>query len=102
MLAADVVTMLMLADQAGSSADGSTPDGSNDDRLSWGMDDLLAHRAVVHQATGMVAAQIDRPLDHALVRLRAYSFANGMEIDDVAEQVVSRRLRFDPDPSGES
>jgi hypothetical protein len=57
-------------------------------------------RYVVHQASGMVAAQLDVTIGQALVRLRAYAFGNGRTITDVARDVVERRLRFDAD-SGE-
>ncbi|HUR23783.1 MAG TPA: GAF and ANTAR domain-containing protein [Acidimicrobiales bacterium] len=50
---------------------------------------------VVHQASGMVAAQIDVSVAQALIRLRAYAFGNGRSLTQVAEDVVCRRLRFD-------
>ncbi|HET7846602.1 MAG TPA: GAF and ANTAR domain-containing protein [Acidimicrobiia bacterium] len=51
---------------------------------------------VVHQATGMVAAQLDVSVGVALVRLRAYAFANDQLLVDVAREVVDRKLRFEP------
>ena len=53
-----------------------------------------ALRFVVHQATGMVAAQLGVGVDEALVRLRAYAFSRDMLITDVAEDVVARRVRL--------
>lgn len=53
-----------------------------------------ALRFVVHQATGMVAAQLDVTVAEALVRLRAYAFAHDQLIVDVAEDVVARRTRL--------
>lgn len=50
---------------------------------------------VVHQATGMVAAQLDVPLNQALIRLRGHAFGNDRSLTDVARDVVARRLRFD-------
>lgn len=50
---------------------------------------------VVHQASGMVAAQLDAPVGQALVRLRAHAFGNDRALTDVARDVVDRRLRFD-------
>ncbi|HZQ26744.1 MAG TPA: GAF and ANTAR domain-containing protein [Acidimicrobiales bacterium] len=50
---------------------------------------------VVHQASGMVAAQLDIGVGQSLVRLRAYSFANNRPLAQVARDVVARRLRFD-------
>ena len=55
---------------------------------------------VVHQASGMVAAQLDVPVGQALLRLRAHAFGNDRALTDVARDVVERRLRFDA-PSGE-
>ncbi len=60
---------------------------------------------LVHQASGMVAAQLGVGVGHALIRLRAYAFGNGRGLTDIARDVVDRRLRFDaqsgqkdPDP----
>ncbi len=55
---------------------------------------------VVHQASGMVAAQLEISVGQALVRLRAYAFGNDLHLVEVAEFVVARTLRFD-DHSGE-
>ena len=54
-------------------------------------------RYVVHQATGMVAAQLDVPVGDALVRLRAHAFRTDRLLTDVAGDVVARRLRFSED-----
>ena len=50
---------------------------------------------VVHQATGMVAAQLGVGVGHALIRLRAHAFGNDRRLADVARDVVGLRLRFD-------
>jgi hypothetical protein len=52
---------------------------------------------VVHQASGMVAAQLDITVGQALIRLRAHAFGNGRRLGEVAGDVVARKLRFDPD-----
>jgi GAF domain-containing protein len=57
-------------------------------------------RFVVHQASGMVAVQLGVGVGEALIRLRAYSFANDRPIADVAEAIVTRRLRLDDHPPG--
>lgn len=49
---------------------------------------------VVHQATGMVAAQLAISVAEALIRLQEYSFANDRSLADVARDVVVRSLRF--------
>jgi hypothetical protein len=50
---------------------------------------------VVHQASGMVAAQLSVTVGEAMIRLRAYVFARGLTLTEVAEAIVARRLRFD-------
>jgi len=52
-------------------------------------------RIVVHQATGMIAAQLDATPADALARLRATAFQSGRSIYDIAQDVVERRVRFD-------
>lgn len=53
------------------------------------------HWAEVHQATGIVAVQLDVGLDEAFVRLRAHAFANGRPLRAVARDVVAHRLRLE-------
>ena len=68
---------------------------------SGGLDlpELLAaadmDRLVIHQATGMIAGQLDETMSNALARLRAAAFASGRPIYDIAQDVVERRIRFD-------
>jgi GAF domain len=56
---------------------------------------LGADRIVIHQATGMIAAQLDDATANALARLRAAAFASGRSMYDIAQDVVERRVRFD-------
>jgi hypothetical protein len=49
---------------------------------------------VVHQAAGMVSEQLHVTLAVALIRVRAYAFANELGLSEVAHDVVARRLRF--------
>ena len=58
-------------------------------------------QSVVHQAAGMVSVQLDVGIPQAFIRLRAYAFANGRPLAEVASGVVARRLRFG-DAEGES
>jgi hypothetical protein len=81
---ADLVTQLVLVMQS----DAAT------EFVAWALD-VSDHRAVVHQATGMIAVQIDGDVEEALVRLRAHSFAADRPIREVAEDVVTGQLRFD-------
>jgi hypothetical protein len=88
---ADIALHLLLDSSAGiSGSDGYRPlDGQSDGR------------AEVYQATGMISVQLGVSLEDAFVRLRARAFAVGTPLDDVAGDVVSRKLRFDPDPDPE-
>jgi hypothetical protein len=61
---------------------------------------LFSHRAVVHQATGMISAQLNVPVADAFLRLRARAYAGELSLDGLAAEVVARRLRFD-DGDGE-
>lgn len=67
-------------------------DGEISDDLARGAD--LQDR--VHQATGMVAAQLEISVTHALRVLHAHARAEGSRLQEVATEVVARRLRFDP------
>ncbi len=51
-------------------------------------------RAEIHQATGMVMAQLGISAQDAFARLRAYAFAEQRPLGEVAHEVVSRRLRL--------
>ncbi len=51
-------------------------------------------RAPVHQASGMLSARYDIGVGEALLRLRAYAFAAERPINDVARDVVARRLNI--------
>jgi hypothetical protein len=55
---------------------------------------------VVHQAAGMVAAQLGVSVREALVRLRAYAFGNDRSLTQVGKEVVDRQLRFDAASGG--
>jgi GAF domain-containing protein len=58
------------------------------------LDHSLYGRVEVHQATGMVLAQLGVSATDALARMRAYAFVEQRLLSDVAHDVVSRRLRF--------
>lgn len=81
LILADVATMHLIDLQA---------EGS----LHWPLSDRFAERARVHQATGMVAAQLGSDMTTALARLRGHAFASDVDIFQVAEEVISRRLRL--------
>ena len=51
-------------------------------------------RSRVHQATGMVMAQVRVTPEDALALLRGHAYALATDINDVAERVVARRINF--------
>ena len=51
----------------------------------------------VHQATGMIMAQMGTTAQEAYVRMQAFAYGNGRLLADVANAVVERQLRFDDD-----
>ncbi|WP_435737653.1 ANTAR domain-containing protein [Cellulosimicrobium sp. PMB13] len=51
-------------------------------------------RARVHQATGMVVAQLGLSAEDALVLLRAHAFADGTTLEELASVVLARRFDF--------
>ena len=53
-----------------------------------------AARAEVHQATGMVIAQMNLAPDDALAVLKAHAYALGTTLAEVASRVVRRELEF--------
>jgi hypothetical protein len=85
---ADVVAEALLTMQSDASP------GLLADQLEAG----VSFQYVVHQASGMVAAQLEVGVGEALARLRAYAFANSRTLNEVARQVVARSLRFADDP----
>lgn len=56
---------------------------------------LVDIQAEVHQATGMVAVDIQVSLAEALLRIRGYAFAHHMTLTGVAKEIIERRLRLD-------
>lgn len=53
-------------------------------------------RVRVHQATGMVVAQLRLAPDDALAVLKAHAYAGDTTLADVADRVLDRTLRFHP------
>ena len=71
--------------------------------LAEGLAEVVAYRAEIHQASGMVAVQLQIPVAEALVRIRAHAFAMNQQIGVVAGDIVGRLLRLadDRDEHGE-
>lgn len=53
---------------------------------------LSPGREQVHQATGMLIAAFGISAEEALARLRGYAFVTDRSLDDVAQDIVTRRL----------
>ena len=87
---ADALVMAGVAARAVIAMQAQAPPGALAAELEAGSD----FHMVVHQATGMVAAQLDVSLAEALVRLRAHAFGHDRRLTDVAQDVVARKLRF--------
>jgi hypothetical protein len=85
---ADVVAQAVLVLQA------NAPEG----QLAAELEATGNFQYVVHQASGMIAAQLDVTLAQAMIRLRAHAFGNGRPLVEVAGDVVGRRLRLGAGP----
>ncbi|HEV7951371.1 MAG TPA: GAF and ANTAR domain-containing protein [Glaciihabitans sp.] len=55
-------------------------------------------RRIVHQATGMVVAQLGTTTEDAYLILQARAFADSRPMRDIATDVIERRLRFTDPP----
>jgi hypothetical protein len=83
---AELALRLLLDEQAGL----STAGGIAEDVLSL-------HNPQMHQATGMVAAQLGVGMADAFAHLRARAFAEQTPLSDLAADLVARRRRFERD-----
>ena len=83
---ADVAMTVLVDGQAGAAAG----------RLAGGMDKVFENRAELHQAQGMVMVQMGISLSEALALMRAHAYANDVDINDLARDIVARRVRLDP------
>jgi len=57
-------------------------------------DDDPRPRAIIHQATGMVLAQLDVTPDEALLLLRGRAFADGQKLREIARDVIDGKIDF--------
>lgn len=87
---ADAVTLGVIATHLLLELEASAEPGSFPSRLT----DVIDHRAHVHQATGMVSAQLEVDMATALSRLRAFAWSHDRPIGDVAKDVVDEHIRF--------
>jgi hypothetical protein len=86
---AEVAVEVLLDGQA-SSGQGRVPDG---------LDQAIGSHSVVYQAQGMVMVDLGVSLGDAMARLRAHAFGRDRPLHLVAADVVSGRLRLEPDRS---
>ncbi len=81
---ADVTARWVLDAQAGA------PSGVVAEQLEAGADFHFA----VHNAAGIVSVQEGITVTDALIRLRAFAYSHDQLLDDVAQDVIARRLRL--------
>lgn len=62
-----------------------------------GLGGVFDHGAELFQAQGMVMIQLGIPLTEALVRIRAFAYAEGRPLSEVAADIVARRLHLGRD-----
>ena len=86
LVVARVITAALLAD-------GPTQQDVGHGR--WG------ERAEVHQATGMVVAQLGVPEADALALLRAHAYSHDQSVGTTAHAVVAREVTFSASPDQE-
>jgi hypothetical protein len=95
LILADIATVL-LVDAEVRPADNPQPDAPRAGQSP----DLASHQAEIAQATGMLTEQLGVGIAEAFARLRAYAYAQDRRLSDIAHDIVTRRLRLDPDPPG--
>lgn len=78
---AEIATWILLEMQAGAAPG----------ELGEGLDAEWHHRAVVHQATGIISVRLDIPLAEALVRIRAAAFAEEGTAPGLSAEIVAGR-----------
>jgi hypothetical protein len=69
-------------------------DAISDDGLSG--ETTTFSRRLIHQATGMVLAQIGTTAEDAHLIIQARAFAENRPMREVAQDVIDRRIRFSP------
>jgi hypothetical protein len=89
---AEVATALSITDVATSALLAASVSGPEGEISEAWLTDLTLDRAVVHQATGMVSAEFEVPVDQALALLRGYAFGVGRLLGEVSTDLVAGRL----------
>ncbi|MCW2778044.1 MAG: hypothetical protein JWN17_1769 [Frankiales bacterium] len=87
LLTADVAALALLELREGKDLLRQAEDGAGEGAMT-------AFRYQVHGAAGMVKVQLGSTIEHALMHLRAFAFAEDRSIDDIAKDVLEGRLSF--------
>jgi hypothetical protein len=87
LLVADITVEVLLDRQEDATRRGD-PDGLVAD---------VGNRAQLFQAQGMVMVQLGVSLAVAMTRIRAHAFAENRRLDEIARDIVNRRLTLEPD-----
>lgn len=93
---ADALVMADVAAQALLLVQSNAPAGA----LAADLEEGSNFQHVVHQASGMVAVQLDVNVAQALIRLRGRAFGDGRPLKDIAVDVVARKLRLGDEGEG--
>jgi hypothetical protein len=89
---AEIPAALMAADAAALALLYLDVDG--EDAFRDDLDSGASYQLQVHQATGMIMAQVKVTIDQAFLLLRARAFADCRPLSALATDVVARRVRF--------
>jgi hypothetical protein len=89
--ASDAITLALMRVQAHAE---ETAARSGDELASW-LNAAESGHEEVHYATGMLMVQLGVDSQHALARLRAHAYAEGMTVTEAAREVLARRVEFD-------
>jgi hypothetical protein len=89
--AGDAITLALMHVQSQAE---DTDARSGDDLTSW-LEGAESGHEEVHYATGMLMVELGVDPQHALARLRAYAYAQGVTVTEAAREVLARRVEFD-------
>ena len=89
LVVAEAITLTLLQAQYWEAASGTEDSGM--------VATAVGYHAQVHQATGMVSAQLEISTDEAFVRLQAYAYRQGRSLHEIGADLVVGRLTFPED-----
>ena len=73
------------------------PHLTEDGQSAGGLESMLAYRAEIYQAQGMVMVDLGVSLTEAMLRLRAHAYAAARDLGDIARDIVAGRLVLERD-----